>query len=74
MLTDPDKYNGSNRRRPPSVIRDVHWAPYEPIIMSATWGNDVDPPSIIRHQWHGLGKKGLIKIEDWIEKNRSEQS
>ncbi|KAF9531828.1 WD40-repeat-containing domain protein [Crepidotus variabilis] len=50
-------------------VRDVSWHTYEPVIMSAGWGEE--GTAIARHEYKGLSKMGGV-LEDWIEKHRAE--
>ncbi|WVF66532.1 hypothetical protein IAT40_001272 [Kwoniella sp. CBS 6097] len=54
------------------TVRDVSWHGYEPTLMSTSWGADRSYGTIAKHEWKGLGKGGLDKLEDWIEKKRAE--
>ncbi|WVQ94146.1 hypothetical protein IAU59_001224 [Kwoniella sp. CBS 9459] len=54
------------------TVRDVSWHGYEPTLMSTSWGSDRSYGTIAKHEWKGLGKGGLDKLEDWVEKKRAE--
>lgn len=63
----------SRARRLVSTVRDVSWHSSEPSLMSTSWeGASGDGGSIAKHEWKGLGKNGLTKLEDWVEKMRAE--
>ncbi|PFH52343.1 hypothetical protein AMATHDRAFT_140392 [Amanita thiersii Skay4041] len=53
-------------------VRDVSWHSQEPILMSAAWESGHGGSVVARHEWKGLLKK-LRTIEDWQEKQRTEQ-
>ncbi|KAF8910028.1 WD40-repeat-containing domain protein [Gymnopilus junonius] len=56
-----------------SCVRDVSWHSQEPVIMSAGWENAHGGTVIARHEF-----KGLLKLpgglEDWVERQRQEES
>lgn len=56
--------------------RDVSWHGYEPTLMSSSWeveGGYRRDGSIAKHEWKGLGKGGLNRLEDWVEKEMQQQ-
>lgn len=50
------------------IIRDCSWHPREPALLSCYWNPD-STSSIARHEWKGLGKRGM-KLEDVIERDK----
>ncbi|WVQ64278.1 uncharacterized protein L199_002440 [Kwoniella botswanensis] len=57
------------------TVRDVAWHGYEPTLMSTCWetnGHYRAGGNVAKHEWKGLGKNGLRRLEDWVEKKRSE--
>lgn len=50
------------------IIRDCSWHPREPALLSCYWHRD-DTSSVARHEWKGLGKRGM-KLEDVVERDR----
>ena len=57
------------------TVRDVSWHGYEPTLMSTCWevdGGFRRGGTIAKHEWKGLGKNGMNKLEDWVEKRRAE--
>ncbi|WWC90218.1 uncharacterized protein L201_005151 [Kwoniella dendrophila CBS 6074] len=58
------------------TVRDVAWHGYEPTLMSTCWetnGHYRRGGNVAKHEWKGLGKGGLNRLEDWVEKKKSEQ-
>ncbi|GFZ44523.1 hypothetical protein JCM24511_02246 [Saitozyma sp. JCM 24511] len=58
-----------------NVVRDVSWHGYEPTLMSTSWsinGGARRGGTIAKHEWKGLGKGGLRKLEDWVGKAQEE--
>ncbi|WRT63171.1 uncharacterized protein IL334_000074 [Kwoniella shivajii] len=59
------------------TVRDVAWHGYEPTLMSTCWesnGHFRKGGNVAKHEWKGLNKGGLNRLEDWVEKKRSENS
>jgi WD repeat-containing protein 23 len=59
------------------TVRDVSWHGYEPTLMSTSWeghGSYRSGGTLAKHEWKGLGKGGLKRLEDWVEKAEEEQS
>ncbi|WVO15756.1 hypothetical protein L204_103418 [Cryptococcus depauperatus] len=57
------------------TVRDVAWHGYEPTLMSTCWdltNNVRRGGTVAKHEWKGLGKRGLNKLEDWVEKQQAE--
>ncbi|WWC57559.1 uncharacterized protein I303_100091 [Kwoniella dejecticola CBS 10117] len=57
------------------TVRDVAWHGYEPTLMSTCWetnGHYRSGGNVAKHEWKGLGKNGLNRLEDWVEKRQSE--
>ena len=57
------------------TTRDVAWHGYEPTLMSTCWevdGGYRRGGTIAKHEWKGLGKGGMRKLEDWVEKKQAE--
>ncbi|ORY23259.1 WD40-repeat-containing domain protein [Naematelia encephala] len=57
------------------TCRDVSWHGYEPTLMSTCWEVDAGyrrGGTVAKHEWKGLGKGGLKRLEDWVEQKRSE--
>lgn len=57
------------------TVRDVSWHGYEPTLMSTCWegqGGYRRGGTLAKHEWKGLGKGGLRKLEDWVEKELEE--
>ncbi|OXG54142.1 WD-repeat protein 23 [Cryptococcus neoformans] len=57
------------------AVRDVAWHGYEPTLMSTCWdmmGSMRRGGTIAKHEWKGLGKNGLAKLEDWEMKRKEE--
>ena len=57
------------------TTRDVAWHGYEPTLMSTCW--EVDSGyrrggTLAKHEWKGLGKGGLRRLEDWGERAEAE--
>ncbi|KAG7528172.1 hypothetical protein FFLO_06365 [Filobasidium floriforme] len=58
---DPDPKGASN-----CTVRDVSWNGNEPSLISTAWERHAGG-DIAVHQWKGLGKGGLNRLEDWVE-------
>ncbi|WOO85120.1 LEC14B [Vanrija pseudolonga] len=57
------------------TVRDVAWHGFEPTLMSTCWeveGQHRHGGSIAKHEWKGLGKGGLKRLEDWVDKAAAE--
>ncbi|KAK8844784.1 hypothetical protein IAR55_006634 [Kwoniella newhampshirensis] len=57
------------------TVRDVAWHGYEPTLMSTCWevdGGYRRGGTVAKHEWKGLGKGGMGKLEDWVEKKKQE--
>ncbi|KAK4684769.1 DDB1- and CUL4-associated factor 11, partial [Tremellales sp. Uapishka_1] len=57
------------------TVRDVAWHGYEPTLMSTCWeseGGTRRGGTLAKHEWKGLGKGGLRRLEDWVEKEKGE--
>jgi len=57
------------------TTRDVAWHGYEPTLMSTCWevdGGYRRGGTIAKHEWKGLGKGGMRRLEDWVEKKKAE--
>ena len=57
------------------TTRDVAWHGYEPTLMSTCWevdGGYRRGGTIAKHEWKGLGKGGMRRLEDWVEKKQAE--
>ncbi|WWC67343.1 uncharacterized protein I206_101251 [Kwoniella pini CBS 10737] len=56
------------------AVRDVAWHGYEPTLMSTCWETNRGSRggNVAKHEWKGLGKNGLNRLEDWVEKRQSE--
>nr|ADE10050.1 unknown [Tremella fuciformis] len=57
-------------------VRDVSWHGYEPTLMSTCWEMDGGyrrGGTLAKHEWKGLGKGGLKRLEDWTEKRAAEE-
>ncbi|EJT50400.1 hypothetical protein A1Q1_00332 [Trichosporon asahii var. asahii CBS 2479] len=68
-----DPYYDTRQR----VVRDVAWHSQEPTLMSTCWDMNAGyrrGGSIAKHEWKGLGKNGLERLEDWVEKEALEAS
>lgn len=58
------------------TVRDVAWHGHEPTLMSTCWevdGGYRRGGTLAKHEWKGLGKGGLRRLEDWVEKEQVEQ-
>ncbi|WVQ82798.1 hypothetical protein IAT38_004930 [Cryptococcus sp. DSM 104549] len=58
------------------TVRDVAWHRYEPTLMSTCWEHSNGyrrGGTVAKHEWKGLGKGGLERLEDWVEKKREEE-
>lgn len=55
-----------------TIVRDVSWNGLEPSMISTAWERShMYGGSVAVHEWRGLGKGGLNKLEDWVEMNES---
>ncbi|WVW81244.1 hypothetical protein I302_103235 [Kwoniella bestiolae CBS 10118] len=83
--SDPTLPAGSRRNTAQSyssygmgfTVRDVAWHGYEPTLMSTCWetrGRERHGGNIAKHEWKGLGKGGLRRLEDWVEKRQEEEA
>lgn len=57
------------------TVRDVAWHGYEPTLMSTCWevdGGYRRGGTLAKHEWKGLGKGGIRRLEDWVEKKELE--
>ncbi|AAW40986.2 hypothetical protein CNBA4920 [Cryptococcus deneoformans B-3501A] len=57
------------------AVRDVAWHGYEPTLMSTCWdmmGSMRRGGTVAKHEWKGLGKNGLAKLEDWEIRRKEE--
>ena len=57
------------------TVRDVSWHGYEPTLMSTCWevdGGYRRGGTLAKHEWKGLGKGGLRRLEDWVDKEMAE--
>ncbi|TXT13148.1 hypothetical protein VHUM_01549 [Vanrija humicola] len=57
------------------TVRDVAWHGFEPTLMSTCWeveGQYRHGGSVAKHEWKGLGKGGLKRLEDWVDKAAAE--
>lgn len=53
------------------TVRDVSWHGLEPTLMSTSWESEHGyrrGGTLAKHEWKGLGKNGLRKLEDWVER------
>ncbi|WVR03078.1 hypothetical protein IAU60_000067 [Kwoniella sp. DSM 27419] len=58
------------------TVRDVAWHGYEPTLMSTSWVADRGNRrggTVAKHEWKGLGKNGLGKLEDWVDRAKEER-
>ncbi|KAI9633253.1 WD40-repeat-containing domain protein [Dioszegia hungarica] len=65
------QFRNSTRQASGHCTRDVSWHGYEPSLMSTSWtvsGGYRQGGSIAKHEWKGLGKGGLRRLEDWVER------
>ncbi|GHJ85883.1 hypothetical protein NliqN6_2285 [Naganishia liquefaciens] len=53
------------------TVRDVSWNGLEPSMISTAWDRDRRGGDLAVHQWKGLGKGGLNRLEDWVEMNET---
>lgn len=59
------------------TVRDVSWHGYEPTLMSTCWevdGGYRRGGTLAKHEWKGLGRGGMRRLEDWVEKQTEEAS
>ncbi|KAL7421369.1 hypothetical protein Q5752_004254 [Cryptotrichosporon argae] len=59
------------------TVRDVAWHGREPTLMSTCWeveGQYRHGGSLAKHEWKGLGKGGVQKLEDWVDRRRAEMA
>jgi WD repeat-containing protein 23 len=58
------------------TVRDVSWHGFEPTLMSTSWevdGGYRRGGTLAKHEWKGLGKGGMKKLEDWVERELAEE-
>jgi WD repeat-containing protein 23 len=48
----------------------LSWSSVEPSLISTAWENSYSRGgNVAVHHWRGLGKGGLNRLEDWVEKS-----
>lgn len=68
-VATPD-YDPDPRGSMGTIVRDVSWNGLEPSMISTAWERShTYGGSVAVHEWRGLGKGGLNKLEDWVEMN-----
>ncbi|KAJ9113030.1 hypothetical protein QFC22_006126 [Naganishia vaughanmartiniae] len=65
---DPDPHGNDT-----CTVRDVSWNGLEPSMISTAWSRDRRGGDLAIHQWKGLGKGGLNRLEDWVEMNEANE-
>jgi WD repeat-containing protein 23 len=43
-------------------------------MISTAWSRDRRAGDLAVHQWKGLGKGGLNRLEDWVEMNEANEA
>ncbi|KAJ9112882.1 hypothetical protein QFC19_000437 [Naganishia cerealis] len=79
MYTDPSapsptpEFNPDPHGNNSCTVRDVSWNGIEPSMISTAWSRDRRGGDLAVHQWKGLGKGGLNRLEDWVEMNEANE-
>lgn len=56
-----------------ALTRSRSWNGLEPSMISTAWDRDRRGGDLAVHQWKGLGKGGLNRLEDWVEMNEANE-
>ncbi|KAF8313869.1 WD40 repeat-like protein [Clavulina sp. PMI_390] len=60
------------------VVRDVSWHSREPVLMSVAWGSGGmmmgTGGNVARHEWKSLGRNGMNRVEDVVQRQREEET